>query len=136
MSNGIPRRRRSPRVTSLELPPSRWERFRLALRNPDVLMRVGLCLVTCIALWALVQPWSPPFTFRDGMVTPRAITARVEFDRKDEAAKEKLKNQARSRVSAIFDQDVTPWQTLEDYFHNSLLAVGAGDQGALVSLPA
>jgi len=97
-------------------------------------MRIGLCLVTCLALWGLTQPWSPPFTFRLDTVARRAITSRVEFKRKDDAAKEKLKNQARSRVPAIFDQDVTPWRTLEDSFHNALLAVASAMSASAVDL--
>jgi putative nucleotidyltransferase with HDIG domain len=132
MANGTPRRRRNQRVTSLDLPPSRWDRFRLALRNPDVLMRIGLCLVTCIALWGLTQPWSPPFTFKEGTVTRRAITSRVEFKRKDDAAKEKLRNQERSRVSAVFNQDPQPWERMESDLHNALLAVASAMTAAEV----
>lgn len=132
MANGIPRRRRSPRVTTLELPPSRWERFKLALRDPDVLMRAGLCLVACLALWALMQPWSPPFTFRDGTISKRAITSRVEFKRQDDAAKEKLRNEARNQVYPVFNQDTAPWQELQDKLHNALFTVASAKSAAEV----
>jgi len=97
----------------------------MALRDPDVLMRGGLCLVTCLAIWALMQPWSPPFTFRDGTISRRAISSRVEFKRQDDAAKEKLENQARSEVYPVFNQDTAPWQKLQDELHNALFAVAS-----------
>ena len=44
------KRTRSERVAALELPPSGWERALASLRRRDVLLRIGLCLLTALVL--------------------------------------------------------------------------------------
>ena len=34
----------------------------------DVLLRLALCLVSAIILWAITGGWEPPFSFRTGQV--------------------------------------------------------------------
>ena len=36
--------------------------------RPDVLLRVGLCLLAAIVLWGVTRAWEPPFIYRVGDV--------------------------------------------------------------------
>jgi len=55
----------------------------MALQRGDVLLRLFLCLVTAVAIWALTGSWAPPFTYRLDYTPPRDITAKVAFQRED-----------------------------------------------------
>ena len=63
----------------MELPPGKWERAWSKLRRRDVLLRIGLCVVTALALCALARGWQPPFAHHTGDVLPRDAAARVPF---------------------------------------------------------
>ena len=84
MSTPPKKRTRLNRVAPLDLPPGRLERALMALQRGDVLLRLFLCLVTAVAIWALTGSWAPPFTYRLDYTPPRDITAKVAFSRIDE----------------------------------------------------
>lgn len=79
MSTGGQKRTRSERVAALELPPSRVTQLTQQLQHGDVLLRLGLCLVSALALLAIARGWSPPFSYRTGQTPTHDIVARVEF---------------------------------------------------------
>ena len=79
MATGGQKRTRSQRVAALELPPGRWERAWANLRRRDVLLRIGLCLLTAVALCAVIRGWQPPFAYRAGDVPQHDVVARVPF---------------------------------------------------------
>lgn len=60
MVTGGQKRRRSERVAALELPPGKWERAWADLRRRDVLLRIGLCVLTAVVLCVVVRPWQTP----------------------------------------------------------------------------
>ena len=81
MANHIQRRTRSERVAAIELPPGLLERTWEYLHRGDVLLRLTLCLLTAIALWAITGAWAPPFSFRKDY-TPRRDIVGVPNDRR------------------------------------------------------
>jgi putative nucleotidyltransferase with HDIG domain len=83
MSNPSKKRTRLNRVAPLDLPPGRLERALMALQRGDVLLRLFLCLVTAVAIWALTGSWAPPFTYRLDYTPQRDVTAKVAFKRED-----------------------------------------------------
>jgi cyclic-di-AMP phosphodiesterase PgpH len=58
--NGSQKRTRLERVAALELPPGLLERTWEYLQRGDVLVRLGLCVLTVIALWLVTTAWSIP----------------------------------------------------------------------------
>ncbi len=80
MSTGGQKRTRSERVAALELRPGVWRQLWDHLRRPDVLLRIGLCLLTAVLLCVVVRGWDPPFPYRVGDVLSREVVARVPFE--------------------------------------------------------
>jgi putative nucleotidyltransferase with HDIG domain len=99
------KRTRSERVATVELPPGIIGRTLGYLRRGDVLLRIGLCALTSITLWAVTAAWSPPFAFRSGYVPLREIRARINFELEDPAATEQDRETARNRALAVYAQD-------------------------------
>jgi len=79
MVNGGRKRTRSERVAALEMPPGRWERAWANLRRRDVLLRIGLCVLSALLLCAVIRGWQPPFAYRQGDVPQYDVFARVSF---------------------------------------------------------
>src|SRR5918999_5825242 len=75
------------------------------LRRGHVLVRLGLCAITALLLWAITSGWAPPSPYHLGEVPPRDIVARTQFEREDIDATLKAREQARSLAIAIYDQD-------------------------------
>ena len=65
-SSGNSKRTRSERVATLKLPPGLIARGFETVRRSDVLLRVGLCLLTALAVWGITGGWVPPFSYRAG----------------------------------------------------------------------
>ena len=86
MSSGGQKKTRLERVAALEMPPNMVERMLGDLQRGDVLLRIGLCFLSAIFLWAVVGAWAPPFAIRRGFVPDRDILARVEFKKQDDVA--------------------------------------------------
>ena len=113
MANGFSKRTRLQRVASVELPPGFFDRLLVYLQRGDVLFRLGLCLLTAIALWAITGSWRPPLGYRTGYTPPRAIVAQVEFKRADGPATLQAKDRARRQVLNIYQNDPEPLVQLQ-----------------------
>ena len=111
MANGTRKKRRIDRVTTLELPPGVWGNLWGQLRRGHVLVRIGLCALTAILLWAISQGWVPPLSYHLGDVPKRDIVARTQFEKVDEEATREAQEQARALAVAIYEQD--PAQLLQ-----------------------
>ena len=48
-----------------------------------MLVRLALCAVTALLLWAITRGWAPPLPYHWGDVPQRDIVARTEFERED-----------------------------------------------------
>jgi putative nucleotidyltransferase with HDIG domain len=99
---------RLERVAAIELPPNLVERLLGDLQRGDVLLRLGLCVLSAVFLWAVVQAWAPPFPFRAGYVPVRDLMARVDFKKSDPVTTQKEKDKAANKARFVYQQDATP----------------------------
>jgi len=108
MSNGNQPRTRSDLVAGLRLPPGQLAKSWDALRRGDVLIRISLCLLAAIAMWATTSAWAPRFPFRAGYTPPRDIVARATFSKFDPVETTNRKQTARSQALAVYVHDRQP----------------------------
>ena len=108
MANHVQRRTRSQRVATIELPPSLLERTWEYLHRGDVLLRLTLCFLTAVALWAVTGSWAPPFAFRKDFTPRRDIVARAPFKVLDIQATKEARDRAKRRVRFVYDLDKEP----------------------------
>jgi putative nucleotidyltransferase with HDIG domain len=105
----IPQRRtRQQRVAAVELPPGFWKKLWYHLQRGGVLLRLGLCAVAAIFLWAFSRGWDPPFSYRVDDVVRRAVVARVNFKQPDLDTTEQNRQRARNETPAEYIQDPEP----------------------------
>jgi len=123
MAMGPQRRRRSERVAALELPPGLWERAWAGLQRRDVLLRIGLCLLTAIALCAVIRGWHPPFIYRKGQVLARDVVARVPFEAVSPAKTKAAREQAGRRVPYVYVNDPDDLDELMDSLGDAVARV-------------
>jgi putative nucleotidyltransferase with HDIG domain len=123
MASGGQKRTRSERVAALEIRPGKWERAWANLRRRDVLLRIGLALLTAVAICVVIGGWRLPFSYRIGYAPPRDITARVPFSMPDPAATDLARARARSQVLYVYCQDPEPLVRLRGTLRNTLLEV-------------
>lgn len=99
---------RLERVAAIELPPNLVERLLGDLQRGDVLLRLGLCVLSAVFLWGVVQAWAPPFPFRTGFVPGRDLAARVDFRKPDPVATQEAKHKAANQAHFVYQQDAAP----------------------------
>ncbi|MEK6236475.1 MAG: hypothetical protein N2C14_17340, partial [Planctomycetales bacterium] len=99
------KRKRSKRVSTLDVAPSGWLWVWSQLRRQDVLLRSGIGLLGAILLWAVVEPWSPPFPYRQGHAPPRDILSVVSFKLRDDQATLQLQDEAANQIPYVFEHD-------------------------------
>ena len=121
MATGGKKRKRSDRVAALELPPNQWERVLANVRRPDVLVRVGLALVTAFLLCFVIRIWDLPFPYRSGFRPTADLTARVAFQVDNPAETRALQDRARWQVPFVFVRDREPLKRLEETLRNTVL---------------
>ena len=105
MSTGSTKRNRPQRGSTLQLPPGLIERALDIVRRGDVLLRVGLCLLASVLIWAVTGAWDAPFRYRVGDVPSRDIVARVNFQTVDETATEEARREAVSKMECVYVHD-------------------------------
>ena len=125
MASGGQKRTRSERVAALEIRPSKWERAWTNLRRRDVLVRLGLCLATALALCLVIQGWNPPFPFRSGQTINRDVASRVAFSMKDPQETRDARQRARWDVRYIYTHDPEPLVRLRSQLRNTVAEVMA-----------
>jgi len=106
MSSGSRKRSKLSRVAPLDLPPGRFERALMLLQQGEVLLRLALCAVAAIAVWAISGSWAPPFTFREGFRPIRDVTARTAFELPDPEQTKRERDIAHERAPFVYEQDV------------------------------
>ncbi|HZL89125.1 MAG TPA: HDIG domain-containing protein [Pirellulaceae bacterium] len=79
-----------------------------ALRRGDVLVRLLLCALAAVMIWAVTGAWTPPFSYRLGFIPRRDIMTRVDFSVKDENATKEKRDEARRSVVPIYKNDPQP----------------------------
>jgi putative nucleotidyltransferase with HDIG domain len=120
MSTGTKKKRRVDRVTSVELPPGVLGSLWAHLRRGYVLVRLSLCAIAALLLWAITQGWAPPLAYHAGDVPQRDIVGRTEFKRDDPVATEKARELARTTAIATYDQDPTQLEQLRAKVENEI----------------
>lgn len=125
MSTGSKKKRRIDRVTSVELPPGVLGHLWGHLRRGHVLVRLAMCSITALLLWAITGGWTPPMPYRWGEVPKRDIVARTEFSREDPAATEKDRNDARKLAIATYDHDPSKLDQVRAKLENDVTEIVA-----------
>ncbi|MCG8585075.1 MAG: hypothetical protein MI757_10215, partial [Pirellulales bacterium] len=124
MSTGSSQKRtRSERVASVELPPGFTGRMLHHIQRPDVLGRLGLCLLAAVVMLVVTRAWVPPFPYRPGFVPPRDIVPAVAVRKVNDARTEELRRQARAQATFVYDQNRKPLENLRKALHAKLVAV-------------
>jgi putative nucleotidyltransferase with HDIG domain len=102
MSYAPGRRHRSQRKTALGLPPNFFARTWELVRNPEVLIRLGLFLAAALLIWVITGGGIPPMSYRTGDVPERKIVARVDFQLQDDAETLQRREEARRTAEAVY----------------------------------
>ncbi len=108
MSTGTQKRTRQQRVAAVELPPGIWKNLLANLQRGAVLLRLALCALVAVFLWAFTHGWDPPFSYRLGESASRNLVTRVDFEQPDPQATETERERARKGAIAEYDQDPEP----------------------------
>lgn len=128
MSNGNQKRTRQQRVATVELPPGAWGKFVGQLRRGSILLRLTLCALVALFLWAFTLGWDPPFAYRVGDIPQRDIVARINFEQPDEEATSKARQRARDLALAVYDQDPEPLVQLQAQLRNEITKLLAAEE--------
>jgi hypothetical protein len=123
VSTGGKKRTRLDRVASLELRPGKFQNALKQLRQRDMLVRIGLCLLCALSLWGVSGSWALPFGYRTGDVPARDILASVAFREPNPTATEAARQRARDEARYVYLQDPEPLVQLRAKLRNSVVAV-------------
>lgn len=123
MSSGFSKRTRLQRVAAVELPPGYFERLLVYLQRGEVLFRLGLCLLTALALWAITGSWRPSLGFRTGYTPQRSVVAQVSFTKPDPQATREARDRARRRVRHVYENDADAFVQLRAQLKNRITTV-------------
>ena len=107
MSSGQtgPKPKKGKRVSGVHLQPNRIVIAFDMLKRADVLARLGLCIFAAVLMLLITEGWKHPFSFAEGDVPERAITARVPFETVNEEKTRKAREAARQQVVTIYQND-------------------------------
>lgn len=125
-------RRRSRRPKSVDLPHGFWALLAERAAQPDVLVRLGLCVVGAVVLLVALQGWAEPFAFRVGSVPVHGVVSRVPFDKPDLEATRVARDRAAAKVRVVYAQDKAPVVRLRDGLKNRAAEIAAADSLAAV----
>jgi putative nucleotidyltransferase with HDIG domain len=123
MASGSQKRTRSERVAALELPPGLFERTWEYLQRGDVLVRLGMCVLAVIGLWAVTTSWSIPLAYHRNFTPPRDVVAKVSFQKADPEGTKEAKALAARKVSYVYEQDKDPLVQLRFALQNRVVIV-------------
>jgi putative nucleotidyltransferase with HDIG domain len=134
MPNPTPAKKKpGNRVTSLELPPGRWQRFVRSFQNYEVLKRLAMALVAVITIWMIVGGAKPPLGLRQDYAPPRDIATRLEFQESDPAATDEARRQARRHVQFVYTIDSEPLKQLRAALQRKVVELTSAAQYADVA---
>ncbi len=125
MANGFQKRTRSARVAALELPPGMIEQTLDYLQRRDVLLRLGLCALTAVVLWAISGGWAPPVGYRLGYTPQRNVVAKVEFKSRDLPGTKEAQDKAARTVRCVYELDREPLAQLRTELQHRVVLVTA-----------
>ncbi len=77
------------------------------LRAPEVWIRVGLCAITTIILWAVTSAWAPSFPYRARQAPLHQLRARASFQYYDATLTNRARQRARRTALVHYINDTT-----------------------------
>jgi len=95
----------------------------LRIRHRDVLLRVGICVVTAVAVFFATGAWQSPFAYRTGWTPPRNLTARTTFEMVDRVATQDAREKARREVIPLYINDPRQLEQLQNALIDKVLQV-------------
>jgi cyclic-di-AMP phosphodiesterase PgpH len=125
MSYASPKRTRSQRVATLELPPGEWGRWAARLQEGSVMLRIALCALSASILLFATRGWLPAFEFRPHETPLRNVVAAQDFREIDDEATRLAKEEAMRFTEAVYDHDPEPLTQLKAEVQNDLAELAA-----------
>ncbi len=104
----------------MELPPGRWTALAHNLRRGPVLLRLAICAIAAVLMWAITGGWAPPLEYHLGEIPHRDVVARVDFKVKDEEATNKAIELAMDTATAVYTQNPQLIDELKNRVQNEL----------------
>lgn len=125
-------RRRPRRSGAVDLPHGFWGLLAEKVSRPDVLVRLGLCLVASLVLLVVLRGWAEPFAYRVGSVPVHGVVSRAAFEQPDADATRVARERAAAKVRVVYAQDKAPVVRLRDGLKNRAAELTAADSLAAV----
>lgn len=100
-----------------------FERTWEYLQRGDVLVRLGMCVLAVIGLWAVTTSWSIPLAYHRNFTPPRDVVAKVSFQKADPEGTKEAKALAARKVSYVYEQDKDPLVQLRFALQNRVVIV-------------
>jgi len=120
-----PRRTRNIKAANLTA-GTRWTgRLGSQLRNVDVLLRLGICLIFLALLVLVLESWRAPFRYRVGDYLPDGLLARIDFTRVNQRKTELARLERERLVPLVFRHDVQSLRDLEYRLRTDLFSVSS-----------
>lgn len=96
------KRTRVSRTVAFRSQGTLWSRLLAAGQDRSVLIRLGICLASLLAMLVAAQSWRAPFPFREGDAPPNGLAAKVDFERVDNEKTEQARRAAEEEAAFIF----------------------------------
>ena len=110
--------KKGSRVTGVQLQPNRFMIARDMLKRADVVSRLGLCVLAAVLMWLSTVGWERPFSYAEGDVPERSITARVAFTKLDIAETERQREEASLQADAVYRHNRSTVEQLAHQFED------------------
>ncbi len=123
MSTASPKKTRSERVASVELPPGRSAALLRNLQRGPVLLRLAICGLVAVLLWAVTGGWAPPLEYHFGEIPHRNVVSRTNFSVENEVETAKARERAMDTATAVYDQNPQPMVELKARVLNELAQI-------------
>ena len=109
-----------PRRTTIALA---WD----ALRDRDILLRLGMCLIAILGLLVVLQGWRAPFPYRIGQYAEHGIAARTNFQELNVEETNRKREDAERKVPLVFTNDPQSLSSLPDQLRADLGKITAAE---------
>ncbi len=93
------------------------------LQRGPVLLRLAICALVTLLLWAVTGGWAPPLEYHFGEIPHRNIVARTNFSVVNEVETAKARQRAMDTATAVYDQDAQRMVELKARVLNELAQI-------------
>ncbi|NDC62866.1 MAG: HDIG domain-containing protein [Planctomycetia bacterium] len=115
------------------VPQGFWATLVDRASRSGVLVRLALCLAATLVLLIMLHGWTEPLPFREGMIVPHGVVARVPFEKPDPERTRAAQERAAAQVRVVYSQDRAPIVRLRDGLKNRVAEIAAAESLATVS---